>query len=703
MKQPTKVLSCSTEGESGPPFYFQMHANYDKSDPFTKVYPYMKIRLSAPLEIENLLPYDFKYRIYDKNTKKDWTNFLRKGGLSPVHVVELSHLLLLSIDMQDTAFGQSEFSIINSSNTDDFKRENTLITKDKDGLELRLKLHYYPIPESGGSFRVSIFSPFLILNKTGLDISFKSKSTLQQAKTAAGQDPTSGSSKRKAVPYMFSYPGDDRRNRTLLKLGDSNWSRPVSFEAIGNIDDVVIPSSTKQSEIHVGISVVEGEGKYKMTKVVTLTPRFILNSKLTEDINVREPGSSEFMTLKPHELLPLHFLRQTSEKQLTLCFPGMSNQWSSPFNISDLGTVHVKLSKAGQRQRLVKLEVLQEQATIFLHISMETKNWPFSMKNESDTEFMFYQANPYVEDDEDGSGSVAEFRPIRYKLPPRSIMPYAWDFPAAKQKELIITAGGKDRHIRLAEIGNMIPMKIPARQGSTQSKIIDINVAAEGPTQTLILSNYKQSKSLYKPQTNVSQSSLTSSSTRDGFEVQEQDGEVTFKAQIRFAGIGISLINSQLKELAYVTFRGLELKYSESNLYQTINLILKWIQIDNQLYGGIFPILLYPSVVPKTGKEMDVHPSFHTSITRVKDDSYGVLYIKYATFLLQQMTVEIDEDFIFALLDFSKIPGASWSEQKKEAYVTTILTFQSQKPPKLVKTFILSFFIYSQRRWIFHL
>ena len=40
-----------------------------------------------------------------------------------------------------------------------------------------------------------------------------------------------------------------------------------------------------------------------------------------------------------------------------------------------------------------------------------------------------------------------------------------------------------------------------------------------------------------------------------------------------------------------------------------------------------------------------------------------MLYIKYATILLQQMTVEIDEDFIYALLDFSKIPGASWSEQ----------------------------------------
>lgn len=62
----------------------------------------MKISLSAPLEVQNLLPYDFKFRIYDRNTKKEWTNFLRKGGLSPVHVVELSHLLLMSIDMQDT-------------------------------------------------------------------------------------------------------------------------------------------------------------------------------------------------------------------------------------------------------------------------------------------------------------------------------------------------------------------------------------------------------------------------------------------------------------------------------------------------------------------------------------------------------------------------------------------------------------------------
>ena len=515
------------------------------------------------------------------------------------------------------------------------------------------------IPDSGGAFKVTVYSPYLVLNKTGLDMNIQSKSMFSSAKSAAGQGvrTESESGSRKALPYMFSFPSDDRKNRAMLKIGESSWSKPQSFDAIGSSFDAVLPSTSAKSEMHVGVSVSEGEGKYKLTKVVTVAPRYIIKNKLSEEVNIREPGSSEVMTVKQGDLLPLHFLRQVSEKQLCLCFTGVNNQWSSPFNISNVGTVHVKLAKAGQRQKLVRVEVIMEAATIFLHLSFETKHWPFSMRNESDTEFMFFQINPNVAEDEEDRGSG--WKPIRYRLPPRSIMPYAWDYPAAKNKELVIMANGKDRRVKLAEIGNLIPMKIPISKGSSQQKTIEINIAAEGPTQTLMLSNYKQSKSLYKQKS----ATASQSSVATGFEVKEVDTDVTFKAQLRLAGIGVSLVNQNLKELLYFTLRELELKYSESKLYQTFNATIKWIQIDNQLYGGIFPILLYPSVVPKTGKEMEAHPIFHAMVTRVKDDSYGVLYIKYATLLLQQMTLEIDEDFIFAMLDFTKVPGASWSEE----------------------------------------
>lgn len=240
-------------------------------------------------------------------------------------------------------------------------------------------------------------------------------------------------------------------------------------------------------------------------------------------------------------------------------------------------------------------------------------------------------------------------------------MPYAWDYPATKNKSLVIACNSKERHIKLAEIGNLIPMRIHPTQPGESQKIIDINIVADGPTQMLVLSNFKPSKSMYRQQRGQS----SQASLGAGFEVKELNSEVNFKAQLRLGGIGISLVNQNLKELLYLTFREIDIKFRESRVYQTLGTTIKWIQIDNQLYGGIFPILLYPSVVPKTGKEMEAHPIFHAMVTRVKDDSYGVLYIKYATVLLQQMTLELDEDFVLAMLDFVKVPGASWSEEQE--------------------------------------
>lgn len=59
----------------------------------------MSIRLSAPVEIENLLPYDFNFRIIDKTARQDYSSFLRRGGTIPLHVVENKHLLLLNIHL----------------------------------------------------------------------------------------------------------------------------------------------------------------------------------------------------------------------------------------------------------------------------------------------------------------------------------------------------------------------------------------------------------------------------------------------------------------------------------------------------------------------------------------------------------------------------------------------------------------------------
>lgn len=106
-----------------------------------------------------MLPYDIRFRVFDKNQEHNWTSFLVKGGVSPIHVAELTHLLLLSVDLQDSgqylvlqlvsrsdpdgaAFERSEFAIINTDNPEDLPVENELLLTDKDGLKLNLRIHY---------------------------------------------------------------------------------------------------------------------------------------------------------------------------------------------------------------------------------------------------------------------------------------------------------------------------------------------------------------------------------------------------------------------------------------------------------------------------------------------------------------------------------------------------------------------------------
>lgn len=46
--------------------------------------------------------------------------------------------------------------------------------------------------------------------------------------------------------------------------------------------------------------------------------------------------------------------------------------------------------------------------------------------------------------------------------------------------------------------------------------------------------------------------------------------------------------------------------------------------------------------------------------------AHGVIFVKYATILLQEIALEIDEGFLFALLEFSKLENASQTKALNE-------------------------------------
>lgn len=108
-----------------------------------------------------------------------------------------------------------------------------------------------------------MYSPYVLLNRTGLELDVRSKTFLGGAKAAAGQGVFANADEdgAKAKPFMFAFGTDDQKNRALIKVGDSQWSKPQSFDAIGSTYSVTLPSASGRQEMDIGIQVDEGEGK----------------------------------------------------------------------------------------------------------------------------------------------------------------------------------------------------------------------------------------------------------------------------------------------------------------------------------------------------------------------------------------------------------------------------------------------------------
>ena len=92
--------------------------------------------------------------------------------------------------MLQADFKPSEFSIVNTDAHSDFEIEDHLTLRDLQDRKLQLRLNYMCVrsvmlpyvdsyhqsryPESGGAFKVQIYAPYLLVNKTSMPFVVKS-------------------------------------------------------------------------------------------------------------------------------------------------------------------------------------------------------------------------------------------------------------------------------------------------------------------------------------------------------------------------------------------------------------------------------------------------------------------------------------------------------------------------------------------------
>lgn len=653
------VLHCEHRDPSEATFRFHAFVKTDATGPPAswRRYPKMDLDLMAPIQLENLLPYNLQYRIYDKDTDQNWRSYLRAGGIMPIHSVELSHLVLLNVEINDTAFKASEFSIINTDGHSDFDIESRLTLQDAQGRKLDLRLNYVRPPDSGGAVKVQIYSPYIIVNKTGLPFSVRS---VRPNRTAPPQD-VAGETQTDTSPFLLCHASSSG-NEFIFSVGKSSWSKTVSLEAPTADTALAIPSQNqKNEETHVGLSWTEGLGKYKLTKILTLAPRFLIKNNLSEAMCFREHSVVPHgrSVLDPGDRVPLYTLR-TRDKLLTVAFPGMNNQWSPPISIEDIGSVHFRLRRPGEggTTHLIRADIKMDGATIFVSLNLADDGWPFLIENDSSYAVTLCQMDATHADVDS-----AKTYPT-YRLPEHTSCPYAWDSPAAKEKKLLLTINGSRRAVDILEIGDLVPFKFQNERGIG---VISMDARASGHQQVLRLSNYNEETSPYRPKSRASSSSLridTMSSGIEAFEAVTDDIQPGFMLDVNLDGIGVSLVNRRVIEVVYLSLEHLKVDYTASSVAQSVNLSCGIVQIDNQLHDATFPVVLQPTPISGQASDIAALPTVQFSLTWLNDQEHGVLFIKYCSILLQALTIQADEDFLYAVYELSKIRGASWEEEQ---------------------------------------
>ncbi|KAI9272903.1 hypothetical protein BDA99DRAFT_569176 [Phascolomyces articulosus] len=696
-----RSISCDPSSSEKDAFIYQINGIFDKLNPVAIEYPIMAIQLDAPIELENMLPYPVALEMVDKTQGISFRNTIPVGEACHIHTIDTYHHVAIGIEVPEAGKCYMTTQLIDLDLDEDAK-ESTRIQAiellDKDGLHpINLHLSIARLSKSNNALFINIFTPYLILNKTRQALSLKSCISHRKSKHVEYDIPATPTSDQTIKPYMFSFPEMNRKNRVQLSTNDSKWSEELSFEAVGSVQDVILPTAGNVHQIHLGVHVEEGVGMYHMTRMIIISPRFILKNNLGMDIKYREFGMpiDDFMlTLKPEQRAPLYNLSKSNIRWLCLCRAEEGGIWSSPFDIQQIGDTHIKLEVDGEnRPILVRVSVVLEGAAIFVFLEPE-ENWPYLIINMSSVPVTFSQTDTSLDEYKLKDRQRKALPPAReFSLGPHDRMDYSWCMPVAHDKRIQLDVFGKKRDVNFQAIGTQMPIRYKRqahqhRSGSITSRpIMSIDVIARDSALVLVLSDFNPEISLYQPKSSsasVSASSRDGSSRegslRDTFETVDVEHIINYSFELNLAGIGISIVNKRMQEMAYVTIRALDFKYTDSNLFQSVRTSIQWLQVDNQFHGSLHPILCFPSTLPKNITEQQTHPTFHMALDKIKDEAHGVHNFKVFSILLQEMTFAVDEDFLFCLMEF-----AQFSTNQHETHIDEKALFSMEVAEPVVQ------------------
>jgi vacuolar protein sorting-associated protein 13A/C len=606
--------------------YFQLIPKSDESGLKTVIH------ISAPIIIRSAVPLPMKIQLESKNNSV--SHLLSKGELCKVHAFSNYDDVNLVLSFQN--YMTSKPTLITSRRQESARSIKLL---DKTGEDLDLYLDY----RKEGNLMVTVYPAMVIINSTALPLTFYYKKT--------------GTVRRIPGQLNPAIVLSDTCRKLCLGL-DRCRSRPFKTGAAGAIN--IITVDTEEDTLGDSIRYqfvynVEVAWLFPMeviyTRVVTVTPRFIIVNGLTEELLVRQAETNECcLSVRPGDQSPFYWPNGGLQELVQVTIGQGRYSWSGALVISNIGVTAFCCLPLEPALPLLHLraEVKFTDLSVLVCIEEETDKYcSYRLENLSTRiSFCVYQeSNPEAFQWLDACSSIV----------------FSWKEPALPHK---IVA-----EMFLGQLTGL-PVKSGSAYWFSPDNINDMSKIKIELTDEL--GQYITARTLNIGTCKVLRFYDSVLRVDDTKEAERAATQIT----VTVPRLGISLVekDTRTSEVVYVSFSRLELRATRSAISQQVELIVDRVQIDNQhSLRACFPVLLAPKDNTGHGK-----PTISCKFDYHVDQSPNYFHVQLAEMEVQPLIVQVESLLMVRLMALWQRIVPSFSESEAFQNISTRSGLRSQ-------------------------
>nr|CAB3267621.1 vacuolar protein sorting-associated protein 13A-like [Phallusia mammillata] len=545
------------------------------------------------------------------------------------------------------------------------------------------------ITYTGGMMRLTLYSPYWLMNKTGLPLDYKASDDNPE-KAVQHQENTQD-------VILFSYTSKSflSKNKFQLRTCNSAFSDSFSLDTVGSSGSITCKTKTFNYTIGTQISLTS----FSLTKMVTFTPYFSLHNKSDLNVEISESDDPNKIWKKVESGESITLWPEHKENCLVARLVGQEDSVSTKFRFNKLDSG--VLIRLGEETLFVEVSVTELSVDISLRKYYPGASAVLVVNDTTDLSFSCWQSSKKEEE-------------FKQEIKCGEACHLLWSDPTAKREMVWKSSSGNQESfdvfqeksgsfLSTSKGGPQIIAALREKLSSTSgdSKVYYV-LFVDGLQRTLLFTSNELRAKAAEHSLQFERNSFEFTLSLHGVACSLTDStahrEVAYLALTSSGLVWEEQPNKRWKPLATKYSQLLETNYQKQQIGSTshervsldkyefdlstmkvikpkecplqrsftpglwfqfsstdnqvsVHAKINRMQMDSQIQGATFPVILHPVPLPKS-VAIDSSPKPFVEVVMIQRNSenHTFTHIKNLQVLVQEFSIKLDMGFISAIL-----------------------------------------------------